>query len=785
MSLSAAKSRLIFARDNLDAGRIDGIESMLDAAEGFLAGEPDEDSAPYLAQIAAIRAEIAARTGSIRGAAAVPTPPTDEEDSRLRRAAGALRWARERRDPLDLSQVQEAERLLDQVRDEFKTELLTEIAAIRAEVAALPTSEDSLSISGARYKLKQAASWLESGYPIADVAEHVGRAEQDLRYVPEVHRAPVLAEIAEFRGQHLGGVAAAGRPVAATVPPPPAPTSEPTDDELSLIRRVRTALMWARDGHDESKIEEAERLLAGVREEHGAQYLPEIAEIRAEIAESQLAERIRSVTQFVDSRFGPAERGEASSIAYCFGRLGSEELRSVLPPAVMEQYQARLAAAIDSRVVGLRNNALERAEPHLRAIEEHLGPDLFVGLDEAETYGVVGECENLKSRAEHELWAATVLDSYEVWAEERDPVSDEDKRALNARLVVPQDDPALAGIRARLASAETTIAAALAVWRKVQLDAEVARSWSITRQAFEGWREETVPEDRRPMEPASLPLTHLAIVHTQSLLAEPRTIEIRQENADDPRIEAIYQEVEHELQAALVKIDAVFNRVLDAIERVELPLGESRLDKLATTQDSAAGVLIREGERSLAGSGYLEPYVARVRRINDRWQAEIADAIKRRQELYDRLSVEADAAWPEIVAATGATTDFEPADTWPVGRVVLLHQVYNRAGWEFNGCDFAVRWDGHPVGGEYADYVLRALQHAWYELKLDVNDRIRWDLVGVVEGPGKVGERTNRVVRDSKTNQEIGKIEEWPPVECTWLRIIALHAGPVAVGPAR
>ena len=25
--------------------------------------------------------------------------------------------------------------------------------------------------------------------------------------------------------------------------------------------------------------------------------------------------------------------------------------------------------------------------------------------------------------------------------------------------------------------------------------------------------------------------------------------------------------------------------------------------------------------------------------------------------------------------------------------------------------------------------------------------------------------------------------EEWPPVECVWLRVIALHAGPVAAGP--
>jgi hypothetical protein len=181
----------------------------------------------------------------------------------------------------------------------------------------------------------------------------------------------------------------------------------------------------------------------------------------------------------------------------------------------------------------------------------------------------------------------------------------------------------------------------------------------------------------------------------------------------------------------------------------------------------------------------MEPYAARVHRINGRWQAAIAAAIQARQDLYDRLTVKADLAWPEIVAATGATTEFDATDTAAAGRVVLLQQVYNRAGWEFNGCDFAVRWDGTPVGGGYADYVQKALEYAWYVQKLDVNDRIRWDVIGVVEGPGKIGERTNRVIRDAQTSLEIGKIEEWPPVDCTWLRIIALHAGPLAVGPER
>ena len=56
-------------------------------------------------------------------------------------------------------------------------------------------------------------------------------------------------------------------------------------------------------------------------------------------------------------------------------------------------------------------------------------------------------------------------------------------------------------------------------------------------------------------------------------------------------------------------------------------------------------------------------------------------------------------------------------------------------------------------------HVLAALEHAWDELKLDVNDRIPWDVIGVIEGPGKINERTIVTFKDQRTDLEIGKLE--------------------------
>jgi hypothetical protein len=79
--------------------------------------------------------------------------------------------------------------------------------------------------------------------------------------------------------------------------------------------------------------------------------------------------------------------------------------------------------------------------------------------------------------------------------------------------------------------------------------------------------------------------------------------------------------------------------------------------------------------------------------------------------------------------------------------------------------------------------VLAALEHAWYDLKLDVPDRLPWDVIAVIDGTGTVGVRTQVTLRDRVSGMKLGEIEEWPRADCVTMRIIGLHAGPVAVGP--
>ncbi len=152
---------------------------------------------------------------------------------------------------------------------------------------------------------------------------------------------------------------------------------------------------------------------------------------------------------------------------------------------------------------------------------------------------------------------------------------------------------------------------------------------------------------------------------------------------------------------------------------------------------------------------------------------------------HDAHVRDADAAWPTIMARTDVQPKLDPTRLAARGKTVLLAGAINRAGWELAGrdYDFAVRGGSVPLAGVFAPHVRDALVKAWTEDRLDVSDRIPWDVIAVVDGPDTIGERTLITLEDNDTRLEIGILEEWRKIPCIRLEIIALHAGPVAVGP--
>jgi hypothetical protein len=299
----------------------------------------------------------------------------------------------------------------------------------------------------------------------------------------------------------------------------------------------------------------------------------------------------------------------------------------------------------------------------------------------------------------------------------------------------------------------------------------------MVRDDFKDWEEETVDPDAPPLQDPNLDQTRLAIHRINYYLNKDTSVQqIRDENSGDPVIAAVDHEAEQLLEAVGSKMASAFNQIVEKAEKMETPISDRY------TRDKPS-LLIVQAKGTFQDTKFGPPVFARIEALNQRWKDELANIQDARQNLGEKLSSEAVQKWPAIVAAIPIISDFDPSSAKP-GDAVHLNGVYNRAGWDFDGNQygFSMRFNGVPLGGIYEPYIKKALDHAAYELKLTIDDHKRWDAVGVVLGPGSISERTKRQIRIGSSTQEI---EEWLPVSCLRIRIIALRAGPVVVGPQK
>lgn len=649
--------------------------------------------------------------------------------------------------------LREAEGFLAEVDDEEKAPVLAEIAEIRAELESLPTGDETNAMSGAKGKISQARTAIERYADPTEFAEEVlAQAEEYLQSIREKFRDPFLDQIAEIR-QQLAGTAPARAPEtaeAAAESPAPVDPHRNVSQAYTRVVQARSLVESRRTENVEYVLQEALDLLAPVPDGQKEELLSQIDQIRAQMEGADKAETIRKVELMLDVELS----GVSSNIEFRFvdARRGLERFHekfsrqdaAVLPASTIERYRTRAAELEVQLNANVKADAMGRAESNLRELEEQLETNPLEGLNQNDAYEVNNRLRSLKDR---------VLDQ------------------LNK---LSAEDPDVIAAQGRLAASDQRLEEFSAAWGRAALHAEVTTHWNATKQSIDGWQAESVDAARATLYSPSLPGTQEAARQLRFFLRDAETT--RAENPDDAVVQAVHREADEMYAEVIAKLNTGFERILDLAEAMPTPLQES--DHVQTIHLASAA------ENMLEGSRYQEPMRARIEALGARWKREYEEVIEGRKALYQQMSVEAEAAWPGIVAATGATIDWDPSDPGAGGKTVLLTAVYNRVGWEWTAREygFAAKHQGVVLGGVYEPHVLKALEHAWYELKLDVNDRITWDIIAVVDGPGQIGERTSRTVKGAD-GLEIRKLEEWPAVSCLRLRIIGLHAGPVAVGP--
>ena len=95
------------------------------------------------------------------------------------------------------------------------------------------------------------------------------------------------------------------------------------------------------------------------------------------------------------------------------------------------------------------------------------------------------------------------------------------------------------------------------------------------------------------------------------------------------------------------------------------------------------------------------------------------------------------------------------------------------------GYDLVIWVDGQPVAGNYDAKIKQAFAEASRAIGDSVPDHIDWDVIAVIEGTGSANRRFKTTVKD-EMQDVLGTVEGTRTVDCVVVRVIAIHAGPVA-----
>jgi hypothetical protein len=165
---------------------------------------------------------------------------------------------------------------------------------------------------------------------------------------------------------------------------------------------------------------------------------------------------------------------------------------------------------------------------------------------------------------------------------------------------------------------------------------------------------------------------------------------------------------------------------------------------------------------------------ARVQKLIDGFEQATAAGEKAQQEAYDAMVKEAGEKWPAIAAKFSGAKEIDPASPPAKGTLIVLKHRANRAGWEFghNDYDFVSAVNGVPVAANYDASLKPIIQDIEHRTGKSIDDEY-YDLIGEFQ--------TTCRVQESEYSQIL---EKWLPKivhnDAPLLRIVALHAGPVA-----
>jgi len=643
----------------------------------------------------------------------------------------------------------QAEKFLDGLPEDEKAPVLKSIAEVRAKIEPAKKAIKARNLKNQIDRdLKQAE---ESASRNPEAGENAFKTISTRLDSAEVTGLLEAADIATFKSR----IAAARKGAAEGVKKEAVAGS--VHAASSRMMDAKSALEAGRLLNVEATLQDAEKYLEGLSESERAPIVKGIAEVRAGMGPARKAEEAKEIENRLERDLGAADSNIAAHPEFAEDRisavkrlLADKETIDTLGATKIAAYQGRLDAVMKKLTESQKKWAVQRAESRLKELEEQLASDPFAGIGDMEAYTV-----SRKMEGNYRIVKGAIED-------------------------FSKDDPEVRAIEARLAVARKKIDDASNSWSTAQVEARLVEGWKFALSNSKGWEDEKPRADQKPSERWVMIGTATVLQNVLYWLNDEQIKKVRASNPDNAVIKATFAEAERTRDAAAVKLNASFEEAMAEAEKMPTPRGGTRFD-FAIASSMAVGA-----EQWFKGTKYQAPNVARAKALEAKWEKELEALRKAAAALRAKFSAEADAAWPAIVKKLGPKEKFAANElNASKGDTILIKRIYNRSGWDFDGgqYEFAARIDGVAVAGSFSPYVEEAIQAMWTKMSAPpLSDREEWDLIAVVEGPATIRRRVITELVAADTREVIGKLDGFKDEQGVQIRIIGLHAGPVAAG---
>ena len=703
----------------------------------------------------------------------------------LKEAVSSARW-----DNYE-SQLPKVEQALEGIPDAEKAEVVAEVAALRLEAEkAMKDEKAKRLLREIDRRLDFDASTLVASSVVEKLEDVLTRLSRD--EVTSVVEPGVLATYRAKIDARLGPARTAanpGRPpekaAAAPAPAPVAAASAPKEENAKQPDPPRAAekavaqpaaapsvdlgpakreLSWVKDtissrdwDRYERQVEKVERALENIPAADKAALVAELAQLREEADAGRKREKASRLLDEIERgiRGADPDRNAAdtvkSMLATVSQRLDSDEVKSFLEPEVITQLRAKIASVGGASAAAEKSRYMEKITSLVKEYETTFGSGPFAGLD--------GDA----ARRIHQSLSSNITG------------------VRNNLTSLPKGDPDTTRMTEKLAEMEKKLETGWADWDQARETQQLAESWTRTQERFSGWKAETAGPTWEAfcgyadnVTSLLMPQTLRAIDQSSYFLEEAEPTKKR--FPDDAAVTAIVGDATQVRETATAKVLEAFEKLMAEAEKASLPTDKRECEKTQKIVSNVSGWFNK--------TAHMSSSEARARALHAVWTRSVEALDEQGAALYGKLEAEAAAKWPAILGTIKIDADFDPTrlEQW-TGKTILIAGTWNRAGWDFDGSHhFEVRLGETPVAGDWDERINAALGDAVTRTRRSVDDHKDWDVVAVVLGPGKVKTRTQRELLVKGTNEKI-KTESWEPEPCVLLKIIALRAGPVAIGP--